>query len=244
LANALKKLWKNEYIQTATIIGLIILIFFGFWYGSTLALNTQNPIVVVPSGSMCIPYDGACQDYLWDHPFARTLHVGDLLILQGVNTRDLNTSYPNSDTIVFHNPNKPDELIVHRIVSAEMVNGKLYFRTKGDGNSARKWPTPASDLANSDYDPWAIPPAPGVSEDNVVGKVVMRIPWIGNIVLYMRTPTGLALVAALVALLLIIEFVIPVLRKKQTPSTVEPQKDIPPSATDVFINKSPKYKVI
>lgn len=225
MTTALKKLWKNEYIQTATIIGLIILIFFGFWFGSTLALNTQNPVVVVPSGSMCIPYDGICQDYLWSHPFDRTLHVGDLLILQGINTKELNTDYPNSDIIVFHNPNNPDELIVHRIVSAQTIDGKLYFRTKGDGNTQRKWPTPASELANSDYDPWGIPPALGVPEENVVGKVVMRIPWVGNIVLYMRTPSGLILVAFLVALLLIIEFVIPILRKRQTPTSPEPQKE-------------------
>jgi len=225
MTTALKKLWKNEYIQTATIIGLIILIFFGFWFGSTLALNTQNPVVVVPSGSMCIPYDGICQDYLWSHPFDRTLHVGDLLILQGINTKELNTDYPNSDIIVFHNPNNPDELIVHRIVSAQTIDGKLYFRTKGDGNTQRKWPTPASELANSDYDPWGIPPAPGVPEENVVGKVVMRIPWLGNIVLYMRTPSGLILVAVLVALLLIIVFVIPIIRKKQTPTSPEPQKE-------------------
>lgn len=209
----LKRLWKNEYVQTATIIGLIVLIFFGLWYGSTIALNTQNPIVVVPTGSMCIPYDGACNG--WDHPFDRTLHVGDLLILQGVNPRDLNTNYPNSDIIVFHEPGKPDELIVHRIVTAEEVNGVLYFRTKGDGNGFNKWPaTPQP----AEYDPFTDNGVPGVSESKVVGKVIMRIPWVGHIVLFMRTPLGLVTVAVLVALLLIVEFVVPVFNKKQKTS--------------------------
>ena len=214
----IKRLWKNEYVQTATTISLIVLVFFGFWYGSTLALNTQNPVVVVPSGSMCIPYDGPCEYHLWDHPFARTLHVGDLLILQGVNTRELNTDYPNSDIIVFINPNNPEELIVHRIVAAEEINGVLYFWTKGDGNpgtTGTRWPGIPS---RSDYDPWTNNGK--VSEDAVIGKVVMRIPWIGNIVLYMRTPSGLVLVAVLIALLLIIEFVIPVLRKRQTATSL------------------------
>jgi signal peptidase I len=220
LTATLKRLWKNEYIQTATIIGLIILIFFGLWYGSTLALNNPNPVVVVPTGSMCIPYDGACNG--WDHPFDRTLHVGDLLILQGVNPKDLKADYPNSDIIVFHEPGKPDELIVHRIVSAEEINGTLYFRTKGDGNSFTKWPvTPQP----AEYDPWSIPPSPGVSQDLVVGKVILRVPWVGHIVLFMRTPAGLVLVVVLVALLLVVEFVIPVLRKKPTPSTPEPLKE-------------------
>jgi len=209
----LKELWENEYFQTASVIIFIILIFFGLWYGSTLALNNTNPVVVVPTGSMCIPYDGGCNG--WDHPFNRTLHVGDLLILQGVDPRDLNTDYPNSDIIVFHQPGNLDELIVHRIVSAEEVNGVLYFRTKGDGNGFNKWPnTPQA----TDQDPWSIPPAPGVSEDQVVGKVIMRIPWAGHIVLFMRTTLGLVAVVILVALLLIIEFVIPEFKKKQEPA--------------------------
>lgn len=211
MTTTLKKLWKNEYVQTATVIGLIILIFFGFWYGLTLALNNPNPIVVVPTGSMCIPYDGACDG--WSHPFARTLHVGDLLVLQGVNPKDLNTNYPNSDIIVFHKPGGiRDELIVHRIVASEEVNGTLYFRTKGDGNPSTKWPnTPLPE----EYDPWARPPELGVSEDLVVGRVIMRIPWVGNVVLFMRTPEGLVVVAVLVALLVILEFVLPVLRKNK-----------------------------
>jgi signal peptidase I len=219
LTQRLKRLWKNEYVQTATIIGLIILVFFGLWYGSTLVLNNPNPIVVVPSGSMCIPYDGACNG--WDHPFDRTLHVGDLLILQGLDAKDYKTDYPNSDIIVFHNPQNPDELIVHRIVSAEEINGVIYFRTKGDGNSFDKWPTTPQP---AEYDPWAIPPKLGVSQDLVVGKVILRIPWLGHIVLFMRTPSGLVLVAVLVVVLLIVEFVVPVIRKKKEPSTSEQLK--------------------
>jgi signal peptidase I len=215
LTATLKKLWKNEYIQTATIISLIVLIFFGFWYGSTLALNNPNPIVVVPSGSMCIPYGGACEDHLFDHPFERTLHRGDLLILQGVNPKDLNTDYPNSDIIVFHEAANPDTLIVHRIVTAEERNGTLYFHTKGDGNSPVKWPNA---IPPEYYDPANIEPPEGVSQDQVVGKVIMRIPWVGNIVLFMRTPAGLILVAVLVALLLIVEFVVPAFKKKQKTS--------------------------
>lgn len=221
MTQKLKKLWKNEYIQTATIITIIILIFFTLWYGSTLILNNPNPIVVVPTGSMCIPYDGACDGF--GHPFDRTLHVGDLLILQGVSAKDYKTDYPNSDIIVFHQPQNPDELIVHRIVSAEATDGVIYFRTKGDGNSFDKWPTTPQP---TEYDPWAIPPSQkGVSQDLVVGKVILRIPWLGHIVLFMRTPAGLVLVVVLVALLLIIEFVLPVLRKKKEPSMPEPLKE-------------------
>jgi signal peptidase I len=224
LATTLKKLWKNEYIQTAAIITLIVLIFFGLWFGATAVLTTPNPVVVVPTGSMCIPYDGACNG--WDHPFESTLHVGDMLILQGIDPKNLNTNYPYSDIIVFHRPDQPSELIVHRIMTSEEVNGTLYFRTKGDGNPITKWPNVPQP---EEYDPWAKPGTSGVSQDLVVGKVVLRIPWVGHLVLFMQTRNGIIAVAILVALLLIIEFIIPIVRKKPATKLPEPQKEIAPS---------------
>jgi signal peptidase I len=218
----LKKLWKNEYVQTAVVIGLIVLIVFGFWYGSQLVLNTQYPVLAVVSGSMCIPYDGACDG--WSHPFERTLHIGDLIIVQGVNPASLSDDYPNSDIIVFHKPGDPTELIVHRIVAINEVDGKLYFRTKGDGNGIDKWPnTPQP----SEYDPWREGNIAGVSEDQVVGKVIMRVPLVGNIVLFMRNSYGIVIIVAIAAILIILEFVIPVFRKKQPVASTEPQKTEP-----------------
>ena len=219
----LKKAWKNEYVQTAIVIGLIVLIVFGFWYGSQLVLNTQYPVLAVVSGSMCIPYDGACDG--WTHSFERTLHIGDLIVVQGVNPADLNADYPNSDIIVFRDPRDPTDpdLIVHRIVSKQEVNGKLYFRTKGDGNGIDKWPaTPQP----QEYDPWQDNGVAGVSEDNVVGKVIMRVPWMGHVVLFMRNTAGLVIVIAIVVLLVIVEFVIPMLKgKKPQAAPSEPQKE-------------------
>jgi signal peptidase I len=211
----LKKLWKNEYFQTAVVIGLIVLVIFGFWYGSQVVLNTPYPALAVVTGSMCVPYDGRCDG--WFHPFARTLHIGDLIIVQGVNPADLSADYPNSDIIVFHRPGDPDELIVHRIVAKEERDGTLYFYTKGDGNGVNKWPsTPTS----SEYDPWN--DRQGVPEDLVVGKVVMRIPWLGHVVLFMRNSIGLPVVIALIIIVVIIEFIVPLLREKKP---LEQQKE-------------------
>lgn len=220
MALNLKKLRKNEYIQTAIVIGFIVLIVFGFWYGSQLLLRTPYPVLAVVTGSMCIPYDGACDG--WSHPFERTLHVGDLIIVQGVNPADLSDNYPNSDIIVFHRPGDPTELIVHRIVAKEEINGKIYFRTKGDGNPSNTWPkTPLP----SEYDPWREDGVAGVSEDSVVGKVVMRVPLVGHIVLFMRNSAGIIIVVAIAVLLIVLEFVIPVLtRKKKASASSEPLK--------------------
>jgi signal peptidase I len=213
-----KKLWRNEYFQTAVVIGLIALAVFGFWYGSQLVLNTSYPALAVVSGSMCIPYDGACDGQF--HPFARTLHIGDLIILQGVNPADLNDNFPNSDIIVFHEPDDPDDLIVHRIVAVDEINGTLYFRTKGDGNSPTKWPDTPSP---KEYDPFKTNGVYGVREDLVVGKVVMRIPWVGHVVLFMRNSIGLPIVIALIIIIVIVEFIVPLLREKK-PS--EQQKEV------------------
>jgi signal peptidase I len=211
----LKELWKNDYVQTAVVIGLIALAVFGFWYGSQVVLNTPYPALAVVSGSMCVPYDGACDG--WTHPFDHTLHIGDLIIVQGVNPEDLNANYPDSDIIVFHKPSNPDELIVHRIVAVDERNGTLYFYTKGDGNGFDKWPaTPQT----TEYDPWNS--RRGVPENLVVGKEVMRIPWIGHIVLFMRNSIGLPIVVALIILIIIVEFVYPLLKGKKSP---EKQKE-------------------
>jgi len=212
----LKKLWKNEYIQTVVVIGLIALAVFGFWFGSQAVLNTPYPALAVVSGSMCISQNGACDG--WTHPFSHTLHIGDLIIVQGINPQDLNADYPDSDIIVFHKPRDPEELIVHRIVTTEERDGTLYFYTKGDGNGFNKWPATPE---RNEYDPWN--GGNGVPEDLVVGKVVMRIPWVGHIVLFMRNSIGLPVVIALIILIVVVEFVFPLLRGKKPP---EQQKEL------------------
>ena len=123
----LKKLWKNQYIQTVTVIGIIALVIFGFWFGIQVVLNTSYPALAVVSGSMCVPYGGRCDG--WSHPFSQTLHIGDLIIVQGVDPMDLKVDYPDSDVIVFISPADPDDLIVHRIISIESRDGTLYFIT-------------------------------------------------------------------------------------------------------------------
>jgi signal peptidase I len=217
-----KRIWKNEYVQTIIVVILIVAVVFGFWYGSQIAFNTKiPPALAVVSGSMCIPYDGPCDG--WTHPFERTLHIGDIIIIQGINPKDLKTNYPDSDIIVFHRPDNPSELIVHRIVATTTIDNKLYFFTKGDGNSPPDtWPTIPQLY---ERDPWysgnASIPQGAVSQDLVVGKVVMRVPWIGHIAIFMHDVLGvnnryiaIPIVILLIILLIIVEFVAPLLKRK------------------------------
>ena len=79
---------KNEYLQTAVVILLIVMVVFGFWYGSQAVLNTSiPPALAVVSGSMDTVPDGTSSG--WLHPFSRTLQIGDLIIIQGVSADTL-----------------------------------------------------------------------------------------------------------------------------------------------------------
>jgi hypothetical protein len=203
-------LWKNDYFKTVVAIALIVGIVLGFFYGLQLGLHTSYPLLTVESGSMSIPYDG--NDNFWasiTRPFDRTLSIGDIIVVQGINTKDLNTNYPNSDIIIFHSP-IDGELIVHRIISSETINGVTYYQTKGDGNG---YPDTWPDKPTQGTDPWDNNNPPGVPQNLVVGKVIMRIPWFGWITLFMRgNSLGLPIIIAIIMVLVILEFVIPIIR--------------------------------
>jgi len=192
--STLKQLWKNEYFKSALMIILIIVVVFGFWYGSQLALNTQYPALAVASGSMCTVEGMKCDG--WSHPFSTTLHVGDLIVVQGVKPEEIKTApNPDGDIIVFRRPQAGNALIVHRAIAKQMVGDKIFFTTKGDANSV---PDPAL-----------------VPEDYVIGRVVLRIPWVGHIALFMHDSSGIFIIIFLIIILLIVEFVIPVFRGKE-----------------------------
>ncbi len=218
-----RKIFKNNTFQTAVLLTMVVLVIAGFYLA-----ERQGYVVVVPTGSMCIPENGACDG--WTHPFERTLHVGDILIVFPVAAKDLNENYPDSDIIVFHNPFDSGELIVHRIISKTQVDGVLYFSTKGDGNG-NKWP----ETPRSAFDSWDYSTPPGVSQDLVVGRVALRIPWIGHLTLFIQNEGSgtvsnavIPLIVVLIVLIVIAEFVWPLLKKRgkteqQTEKSAESQ---------------------
>ena len=192
-ASRLGRLWRDDSFQTVVMIFFIVSVVFGFWYGSRLFLNTQYPMLAVASGSMSIEQP----DSAWSYPFVPTLHTGDLIIVEGVNPQDVyaapyNASGRSGDILVFQLPGS-DELIVHRAIENVTSDGKVIaFITQGDGNSGPG------------------PPANGyVPVQYVIGKVVMRIPWVGNVALFMRNSTGVLVIVAIILILILIEFALP-----------------------------------
>jgi signal peptidase I len=163
----LKKLWRNEYFQTALMIILINGIVFGSWFGVQWTLKTEYPALAVASSSM-LP----------------TLNVGDLIIVQGTPPNQIYANYLNGDIIVFRSPSNPNELIVHRAVSKEQRGGVYYFTTHGDNNPP---------YANEEF-----------PDSYLVGKVVGRIPNVGNFALLFHTQQNMYLFTITVIIIIVI----------------------------------------
>ena len=207
----LNRLLKNNYFQITLTLTVIVAILVGFL--------TVIPLRVVDSGSMCLEPQG-CNG--WSHPFDPTLHVGDIIILQPINAQDLNTNYPNSDIIVYQKPTNPSTTpIVHRIVASYEENGTLYFQTKGDANG-KHWPAP---VAPSEYDSNAIwHTGEGVPQDLILGKVILRIPYLGWGTRIIRaTPWVLPLIFTLIILLIITTFIIPIIKAQYKKNNLQQQ---------------------
>jgi len=215
-------LLKNEYVRTAVAIGLVVALVLGGYFGLGLALGTETPVRVVESGSMCTStLRFGCDG--WSDVFEQTLHVGDLIFIQKVTAGELSADYPNSDIIGYDKPSKrgnPDTTpIVHRIVAKYEVDGVWYFQTKGDGNGVH-WPAPVSEGEYDSNTLWHT--GQGVSEDHVLGKVILRIPYVGWVTLLMRnTSWVLPLVILLIVLLVMVEFVYPALKSHKKRSSEE-----------------------
>jgi hypothetical protein len=74
-----------------------------------------------------------------------------------------------------------------------------------------------------------IPNTKGVPQDLVEGKVILRIPWFGWITLFMRGNSwALPVVIALILLLVVIEFILPVIKEKQKKTALQRDKNSQP----------------
>jgi len=162
------------------------------------------------------------------HPFEPTLHVGDLIIVQGVDSRDVKFSYPQSDILVFHCP-KSDSydsggLAITRVVAKEEKSGTVYFRTKSDGlgaNIGSEMPSASECDGWNDYrENYTLNGM--ISEKLLVGKVVFRVPWIGYLALFVQNSSGIFIIVVLIIIILIAEFVIPIFTSKK--AKTEPKK--------------------
>jgi len=125
-----------------------------------------------------------------------TLYRGHLLVLQAQPQAEIVVG----DIIVFY-ATYHDKPIVHRVIQIENVSGVLHYITKGDNNA----------MADMGY---------RVYED-IIGVVVLAIPYIGNVTLFLHEPYGFAIVVVLFLALLILPEVF--MKDKEKDQMEEPQ---------------------
>lgn len=89
------------------------------------------------------------------------------------------SNYQTGDIITFSNPSggKRVDTITHRIIEVGEKSGAAVYKTKGDANNAA--------------DGW------NLTSDKILGKYVMKVPLVGSIITFSRTPLGLVLLIIL-----------------------------------------------
>jgi signal peptidase I len=203
---------KNDLAKGLFLVGIVLLGAVAVWGGIRLALNTEYPILVVSSPSMCPPTN--C-----------VLPVGALIVIKGDNPNTVQVG----QIIVFRPYDTlPNYLVVHRVHailpsdSNSACAGQVEFQTQGDAN-----PGP---------DSWPDCPNGGVTGSRLVGvyQGTIPIPFLGSAILAIRSfmyndttgqpnPQGIIVIVALIAALFAFEVLEPTKKednvKKSTATT-------------------------
>jgi len=114
-----------------------------------------------------------------------TLNVGDLLIVQGTTAKDIN-AHPGTGDIVIYEPypiSNPDYRIVHRAVKKELRADGYWITDQGDNNS---------------------PGGMTFNEKQLIGKVIARVPYLGNLSLLTQSQGSVYLFFMMAVVLVII----------------------------------------
>lgn len=112
LSHLLAEIRRNAIARVLILVALVFILTYGGMAVARIVMNTESPIMVVPSRSM-VP----------------TLNVGDIVIVRGVDPRTITVG----TIIIFQSPYGSID-IIHRVVAIVKVGDTLYFQTKGDNN--------------------------------------------------------------------------------------------------------------
>ncbi len=181
------------------------------WFRSLVSLAVVFGILGAGWISLCL-YCGTSTPLLVvvSRSMEPTLHVGDLIIVKWKDPALIQVG----DIIVFHCPLDYNKLIVHRVIEVENRSGKYYFITKGDNNPV------------SDYGLWG-----EIPEDLVVGVVIGKVPYVGYVVIFAKTPAGTVVIVAIIVVLIVSSFFEKEEKKEGEASTESPPSLVSPSAS-------------
>ena len=216
MSTYIRKFWrfikKNETARGLFLVGIVILGALAVWGGIRLALNTEYPVLVVSSGSMC-PI-GNC-----------VLPIGSLIVIRGQDPSTIIPGPPPVGSIIVFRPYfcNPDFLVVHRVIQEVKGAGGYSFVTKGDANSV-------SDTWNSECGV----DLTMISSSQVVGvyQYTIPIPYLGSTILGIRSfmyddatgaprPEGILVIVILIIALFAFEVIEPSKKPKTEASSSE-----------------------
>lgn len=110
---------------------------------------------------------------------SNTLEINDLIVIKQYSSED---DVKVGDIITYK---KNDSLITHRIVETCKTNTGMQYITKGDSNGSK------------DTEP--------VVYEEIYGKYVFTIPFLGKVIAFMQKPVGMTVVFVIPILLIVIE---------------------------------------
>ncbi|NHI88029.1 MAG: signal peptidase I [Candidatus Thorarchaeota archaeon] len=132
-----------------------------------------------------------------------TLERGYLLVLQKHAPGNILVG----DIVVYKADWHTEAPVVHRVIQREFVDGEYRYYTQGDANSE-------PDIGYRTY-------------DDIVGVVILSIPWIGNITLFLQQPGVLPVILVLLVILIFLPDLLPKKdNMERTATTQESGNDI------------------
>lgn len=129
--------------------------------------------------ALLAPHFGWRADTVLSSSMEPALPVGCVQVTKPIKPENIKAG----DIITFRSPTN-GKLMSHRVVAVEQ-DQSYQFRTKGD--------------ANEDVDPYSVP------AENVVGRVCFRVPHVGYVVEYLKTPIGFILLGLIGIALIVAE---------------------------------------
>jgi len=134
-------------------------------------------LLVCAAVTFLAPQFGWRVDAVMSGSMEPVIATGSILINRPVPVNEIFVG----DIITFSIPAR-EGFITHRVIAIERINDPV-FKTKGDANKVE--------------DPFSVP------TENVVGKVVAHIPYLGYMFYFLKTPLGFILTLVLPGLLII-----------------------------------------
>lgn len=133
------------------------------------------------------------------------IRIGSIVIVKP------SASYAIGDVVTFGKDTKKDIPTTHRIVSSRAVEGVLLFTTKGDANKS--------------------PDATEIRQNDISGKVLFDIPFLGYVIDLARKPLGFVVFVIIPAMIIIYDEGVKIFRElkkmKKTQSAVSQGASIP-----------------